>query len=549
MKIITDFNATGLERIVANLKPELNVEPQPYGQFMQSIYDCIEQCHDDLVFLWLNFASLSQSYNAALNFESYDRSQLDADFDNYVTLITQMAKRCKGVVVANFVMPAYMQGSGLSNLSEGSPGFLLAELNLKLYKAVTALGNAWCLDQSRWFQSDDHYNGKLFHAGKIPFSQKVFRAAAEDLLAAVEAVNGRSRKLLVLDLDNTLWGGILGDDGRENLKLGAPGAVGEAFTQFQQEIRALKNRGIVLALASKNYEDNALDAIRNHPEMQLREKDFSAWRINWEDKAANILAIANELNVGLQSVVFIDDNPAERNRVSEALPEVLVPDWPEDPCEYITALRNLTCFSVASLSEEDRQKTEMFLQEKQRNAQKANITDKRDWLASMEMKLTLETVNTDNITRIVQLLNKTNQFNLRTRRLTQGELERWLEEGNQLFAFRVADRFGDMGLTGLVGLSVTEGRVELADFILSCRVMGRNIEHAMLASAIDYAQTVGAEQVEVNYEQTAKNRPVFEFMKREGIITDDNFSGVANTDACQFDLSFFQIDDRRHADY
>lgn len=549
MKIIADFNAMGLERIVASLNPALQVEPQPYGQFIQSIYGCIEQGHDDLVFLWLDFSSLSQSYSAALNFERYDRTQLDADLDGYLNQITQLAVRCKGVVVANFVMPAHMKGSGLSNLSPGSPGFLLAELNLKLYKAVSELGNGWCLDQNRWFQSDNHYNGKLFHAGKIPFSQKVFRAAAEDLLAAVEAVNGRSRKLLVLDLDNTLWGGILGDDGRESLKLGAPGAVGEAFAQFQKEIKALKNRGIVLALASKNYEDNALDAIRNHPEMQLREDDFSAWRINWEDKAANILAITNELNLGLQSVVFIDDNPAERGRVAEALPEVLVPDWPEDPCEYVTALRKLTCFSVASLSEEDRQKTEMFLQEKQRSALKANITDKRDWLASMEMKLTLETVNADNVSRIVQLLNKTNQFNLRTRRLTQGELERWLEDGNQLFAFRVADRFGDMGLTGLVGLSVGEGRVELADFILSCRVMGRDVERAMLDCAIQYTQSIGVEQVEVNYEQTAKNRPVFEFMQREGIISDDNFNGIATAETCQFDLSFFEVDDRRHADH
>lgn len=549
MKIITDFNSTGLERIVANLNPALQVEPQPYGQFMQSIYGCIEQGHDDLVFLWLDFASLSQSYCAALNFERYDRVQLDVDLDSYITLITQLAGSCKGVVVANFVMPAYLQGSGLSNLSEGSPGFLLAELNLKLYKAVSTLGNGWCLDQNNWFQSDGHYNGKLYHAGKVPFSQKVFRAAAEDLLAAVDAVNGRSRKLLVLDLDNTLWGGILGDDGRENLKLGSPGAVGEAFARFQKEILSLKNRGIVLALASKNYEHNALDAIRNHPEMQLKMDDFSAWRINWEDKAANILAITNELNLGLQSVVFIDDNPAERGRVAEALPEVLVPEWPEDPCDYVTALRKLTCFSVTSLSDEDRQKTEMFLQEKQRNALKVNITDKREWLTSMEMKLTLETVNADNITRIVQLLNKTNQFNLRTRRLTQSELERWLREGNQLFAFRVADRFGDMGLTGLVGLGISEGRVELADFILSCRVMGRDVERAMLDSAIRYARSRGLEQVEVNYQQTAKNRPVFEFMKSEGIITDDNFSGVASVAAWQFDLSFFELEDLRHADH
>lgn len=549
MKIIADFNVIGLERILANLSPAIKVEPQPYGQFIQSIYNCIEQGHNDLVFLWLNFASLSQSYAAALNFEPFDRSQLDIDLDSYIGLIGNLAARCKGVVVVNFVMPADMQGSGLSNLSEGNLGFMLAELNLKLYKAVSVLGNGWCMDQNRWFQSDNHYSGKLFHAGKIPFSQKVFRRAAEDMLAAVDAVNGRSKKLLVLDLDNTLWGGILGDDGRENLKLGPPGAVGEAFVQFQQEIKALKNRGIVLALASKNYEDNALDAIRNHPEMQLREDDFSAWRINWEDKATNILAIARELNLGLDSVVFIDDNPAERGRVAEVLPEVLVPEWPNDPCEYVTALRKLTCFSVASLVKEDFQKTEMFLNEKQRNTLKANITNEREWLASMKMKLTLETVNADNVTRIVQLLNKTNQFNLRTRRLTQGELDTWLHKGNQMIAIRVADRFGDMGLTGLVGLTVSKDRVVMEDFILSCRVMGREVEKAMLDVAIRYAQSIGVNNIEINYVPTIKNRPVFEFMQREGIITETQFNGVARAESCQFDLSFFELEDLRHGDH
>jgi len=549
MKIISDFNSMGLERILANLNPALNVNPQPYRQYMQSIFDSIEQGYDGVVFLWLDFSSLSQSYACALNFKQYDRAKLDSDLSNYVNLVEQLAGNCKGVIVCNFAMPAYMQGSGLSNLSDGNPGFLLAELNLELYRAVGALGNAWCLDQNHWFQRDNHYNGKLYHAGKIPFSQGVFNAAASDLLAAVEAIHGRTKKLLVLDLDNTLWGGILGDEGRENLQLGSPGAVGEAFSQFQKDIRALKNRGIALAIASKNYEENALDAIRNHSEMQLQVEDFAAWRINWEDKAGNILEIAKELNLGLSSVVFIDDNPSERGRVAEALPEVLVPDWPEDPCEYVTALRKLTCFSVANLSAEDHQKTEMFLDEKQRRALKANITDKREWLASMQMKLTLETVNSNNITRIVQLLNKTNQFNLRTRRLTQGELERWLELGNQLFAIRVADRFGDMGLTGLVGLEVSEGRIEISDFVLSCRVMGRDIEQAMLNSATQYAATKGFSEVRVRYEQTEKNRPVFEFMKREGIINDEHFTGQADISSCHFDLSHLEIDDQRHENH
>jgi FkbH-like protein len=550
LKIIADFNATGLERIVASLKPELAVEPQPYGQFMQGIYRAIETGYDGLVFLWLDFSSLSPRYTSALSFERYDRDQLDVDLDNYISHISQLAARCKGVIVTNFVMPAHMQGTGLSNLSEGGPGLLLAELNLKLYRAIDALGNAWCLDQNCWFHSDNYYNGKLYHAGKIPFNQAVFRACANDLIAAADAVAGRARKLLVLDLDDTLWGGTLGDDGRENLKLGAPSAVGEAYSQFQTEILALKNRGIVLAIASKNYEDIALDAIRNHPEMQLKVDDFSSWRINWDDKAENIAAIAKELNLGLQSVVFIDDNPSERGQVAETLSEVLVPDWPKDPCEYVTALRKLTCFSVASLSDEDRKKTEMLRQENKRDELKTKVNDKQEWFSSLQMKVTLEGLNGDNVTRIVQLLNKTNQFNLRTRRLTQGELERWSnDDRHYFFAVRVSDRFGDMGLTGLVGLRFEKDMAVLEDFILSCRVMGRNVERLMLECAVDYAETLGVFQVQINYQKTAKNRPMFDFLKDEGIITDDNFCGFAAKKRRNPELNYFEIDDQRHADH
>lgn len=547
MKIIADFNAMGLERIITKLDPSISIQPQPYGQFMQSIYDCIEKKYDGFLFLWLDFSSISQAYSEALSFECYDHAQILEDLNVYIELIIQLSASCKGLVVTNFVMPPYMQGSGLNNLSEGNPGFLLAELNLKLFKAVSSMGNVWCLDQNRWFHHDNYYSGKLYHAGKIPFIQDVFRAVAEDLLAAVNAMKGTSRKLLVLDLDNTLWGGILGDDGRDNLKLGSPGAIGEAFQEFQKEIIALKNRGIILALASKNYEDNALEAINLHPEMKLALKDFSAWRINWEDKASNIIEIANELNLGLQSVVFIDDNPAERGRVAEALPEVFVPDWPEDPCDYVVALRKLTCFSVASLSDEDRYKTEMLAHEKQRKALKASIMNKREWLASMEMKLTIETVNDNNITRIIQLLNKTNQFNLRTRRLTSSELEHWLCEGHQIFAFRVEDRFGDMGLTGIVGLGISETQIELTDFILSCRVMGRNIEHVMLKTAVEYASSKGFDQLILQYEPTPKNQPVFDFMKSEGFMSENSYHGFVRTADCQFDLSFFNIDDIRYA--
>ena len=545
MKVITDFNSTGLERLISNTARDIKIDPLPYGQPMQAIFHCIENSYDDLVVLWLSASSISPSFSQVLNFADFDRAALDRELDEFLAMVTKLAQRSAGVICVNFVMPPHMQGSGLANLLPGNPGFILAEMNLKLYNHMAQLGNGWCLDQNRWFHSDSYYVGKLYHAGKIPFSQNVFRSAAEDIVASSLAIRGQSRKLLVLDLDDTLWGGILGDDGVENLKLGSPGAVGEAYAQFQREIKALKNRGIALAIASKNYEQNAIDAIKNHPEMQLCISDFSAWRINWDDKAANIAEIAAELNIGLQSVVFIDDNPAERGRVSEALPEVLVPQWPDDPSEYVEALRKLTCFSVASLTQEDRAKTQMFLEEKQRTALKSSVTDRDSWLQSMEMRLSIETLTPSNSDRIVQLLNKTNQFNLRTRRLTEAELTQWLADGNELVAFRVADRFGDMGLTGLVGLMKNGSVVELTDFVLSCRVMGRNVEQAMLATALQYARSAGARSLRLTYQQTPKNRPIFDFLASFGLISEHNFETEIPVDSMQFNTAMFTVEDHR----
>ena len=224
------------------------------------------------------------------------------------------------------------------------------------------------LDAQRWIahSRESKQGQRLWYLGKIPYSDDVFGTVGREVVAATATIQGAARRLIVLDLDDTLWGGVVGDDGWESLRLGGHDSVGEAFVDFQRELRALSRRGILLALVSKNDEAVALEAIDRHSAMVLGRDDMVGWRINWSDKAANIVDLVASLNLGLQSVVFIDDSPYERARVRETLPEVLVPEWPTDPTDYVSTLTALTCFDTLTVSEEDRARTSMYAAERRR---------------------------------------------------------------------------------------------------------------------------------------------------------------------------------------
>ncbi len=276
-----------------------------------------------------------------------------------------------------------------------------------------------------------------------------------------------------------------------------------------------------MGIVSKNDEATALRAIREHPEMVLRLEDFAGWRINWQDKAQNVADLAAELNLGLQSVVFIDDNPAERARVREALPEVLVPDWPTDVTRYRQALAALHCFDQPTLSAEDRQRTRMVQADRARHAARAQVGSLDDWLMTLDMIVRVEPLAPDNLARAAQLLNKTNQMNLRTRRLDEAALLDWSRrDGRRVWVLRVADKLGDLGLTGLVSIEREGPIAHLPDLLLSCRVMGRKLEHLMLALAVREAQGMGLHRVEARYLPTDKNGPCLAALSQCGLAYD-----------------------------
>jgi FkbH-like protein len=386
---------------------------------------------------------------------------------------------------------------------------------------TSGIAGVLTLDAERWVANAgrEAFDPRLWYMAKVPFSTDVFRAAARDVKAGLRAVGGTARKLLIVDLDDTLWGGIVGESGPEGLRLGGHDPVGEAFVDFQHALKALANRGVVLGIVSKNEEAVALRALREHPEMVLRPDDFAGWRINWEDKALNVLELAAELELGLDATVFIDDNPSERGRVQEALPAVAVPDWPQDPLRFPSALRSLDLFDLASISAEDRQRSASYTAERERREQRARVGSIDEWLASLALEVTAAPLDDHSLPRAVQLLNKTNQMNLRTRRMTDGEFAAWAEGPDRsIWTFRVRDRYNDAGLTGLLSLGLRGSDAWIEDFILSCRVFGRDVEKAMLHLAADIAAGMGAHFLAAEYIPTEKNQPCHVFLhERSGL--------------------------------
>jgi FkbH-like protein len=251
--------------------------------------------------------------------------------------------------------------------------------------------------------------------------------------------------------------------------------------------------------------------------MVLREDDFVGWRINWFDKAKNILDLTKELNLGLQSVVFIDDNPAERARVREALPEVYVPDWPTEVFLYTSALRSLRCFDAPALSREDLERTRMYNEESRREALRQQVGSIDEWLKTLDIQVTLAPISKATSTRAAQLLNKTNQLNLTTRRLTETELLAWADQADhQFWVVNVADRLGEAGLTGLLGVKYQGDVATIVDFVLSCRVMGRKVEETIVHVAVAAAAARSARTVQARYIPTAKNKPCLSFWMTSG---------------------------------
>ena len=511
--LISDFTIDPLALALAERPEPLEAEIAPFGAVVPTLLDPSSEGRDFAV-VWTQPASAIPSLKAVRGFESVDEEAITKEVDEFADLVLRGLSDYRCVVVPTWTVAPWERGRGLLDARPGGIAWAVGVANQRLMRQLAEAPNIFVLDAERWIAlgGPQAYNDRSYYLGKIPFSESVFARAAEEVAAAVAAVRGAARKVVVVDLDNTLWGGVVGDVGWEEIRLGGHDAVGEAFVDFQHALKSLTRRGILLAVASKNEEAVALEAFDRHTSMVLQRGDFAGWRIDWSDKAANIEALAADLNLGLQSFVFIDDNRHERERVRAALPEVFVPDWPDDPTGYVRALAELSCFDAVSVTAEDLDRTAMYATEARRSALRTNTASLDDWIRELQIVVSAEPLGSANLPRAAQLLNKTNQMNLRTRRLAAPEFLEWAAgDGHTTWCVSVADRLGEAGLTGLVSVAVDGSDAELVDFVLSCRVMGRRVEESMVHLACQLAIRGGASRLVAEYLPTPKNLPCRRF--------------------------------------
>jgi FkbH-like protein len=355
--------------------------------------------------------------------------------------------------------------------------------------------NAW-YGRTYWY----NFHMALSPTATVPLAQNV--------AAIVKSVYGKSKKCLVLDLDNTLWGGVIGDDGVQNLILGRDHPVGEAFLDFQRYVKDLQRRGVILAVCSKNEIENAKEGF-SHPDSILKVEDFSAFKVNWNPKPESIREIASELNIGLDSLVFVDDNPAERALVADQLPEVAVPDVGADVSRFAEALEREHYFEVDKVVQDDLNRSAYYNANGQRSSYQSGFRDYDEFLASLEMTAEIASFSSVYLERITQLINKTNQFNLTTKRYTSAEVESISRDPGFITLYgRLADRFGDNGLVSVMIGRVADDTVELDLWLMSCRVLDREMEFAMFDALVEQCQARGIGKIVGVYIPSKKNKMV-----------------------------------------
>jgi FkbH-like protein len=376
---------------------------------------------------------------------------------------------------------------------------------------------AYWYDPLMWFKAKQEINTT---------TAPVYGDVVGRLLAAQQ---GRSAKCLVLDLDNTLWGGVIGDDGLEGIKLGQGSPGGEAFLAVQAHALELSRRGVILAVCSKNDEANALLPFEQHPEMLLRRGDISAFVANWNDKASNIRAIAEMLNIGIDSLVFLDDNPFERNQVRQALPEVHVPEVSDDPGLVPFCLADAGYFESVAVTADDLKRREQYAANAERTRMKESSGDISSYLASLEMRMPWHRFRPLDHERTVQLINKTNQFNLTTRRYTSADVLAVADDPRAVgITFRLLDNFGDNGIIAIVIARVGEDRAAAIDtWLMSCRVLGRGVEGATLDVLVREVEKLGATALVGEYVPSEKNAMVREHYAKLGFSPEPPWEGDA----------------------
>jgi FkbH-like protein len=511
---------------------DLELRAGDFNAYAQEILNTDSEMYrfaPDVVFVMLQsrdvFPAICRTTTVGASVELADTVQR-ATSDIIDWLAVLRSRTTAVMIVSDFSNPAAIPGGVLGAQAEVDAAALIATANRQLRTFVASTAGTYLLPMSRVIDEmgrSRFYDERKWLMARLPFSAEAMWPVAQSMTGVLYPALGKVRKAVVVDLDNTLWGGIVGEDGLHGVKLGNeyPGA---AYTALQRALLECYERGIILAIASKNNEADAVEIIDNHPDMVLRSHHFAARQINWNPKSESLRRIAESLNIGVDSLVFLDDNPVERAQVRGELPEVLVPELPADPMGYVDVVRALAVLERLSVSAEDRDRGRQYAEQRQREDLHRSAGSLEEFYRSLEMAVSVRPVTAATLARTAQLTQKTNQFNLTTRRYDEARLASMLDDPCwRSYTCSVRDKFGDNGLVGVALVRTSEDSWEIDTFLLSCRVIGRTVETGILAKIAVDARKAGVHRLCGCFIETAKNAPAREFYPSHG------FACVAKT--------------------
>jgi len=435
-------------------------------------------------------------------------------------IIDALSRARIGVIASNFALPLERMFGNYGALTRQSLYGSVLAFNALLAQALGSQRSCQINDVmylANRVGAENFFDERLWVSAKYLCANRCLPDIARSVARAAAVRKGRVTKCIVLDLDNTLWGGVIGDDGMEGIGLGGD-PVGEAFQVFQRYLLGLKQRGYVLAVCSKNNEENAMEVFRSHPEMILREDDIAIFTINWNDKASNIEYISRVLNLGLDSFVFVDDSPFERELVRTALPAVAAPDLPEDVADYVAALERTGLFEAMGHSEADAQRNQMYREEGRRTTEELKFGNIDEYLRSLDMSIACGPFRQQHLPRIAQLIQRSNQFNLCTRRFSEADCGHFMNDSEHHVTVQahLRDKFGDYGLISAICCDIDDGDLVIRELVMSCRVLKRGVEAFLMNHLFRACRERDLRGIRGEYRTSPKNRMVKDFYRDFG---------------------------------
>lgn len=539
----TQFLSTGIRGMGVERGYDINMYEAEYNQVEQQLLDISSELYEfeaDYIIVFQSTHKLCERHSLLSANEQNALAEKRIEFVS--TICQNSALANKKIIYFNYPEIEDTIFGSYANKVESSFTYQVRKLNYELMNLSQQFPNLYICDiaglQNK-FGRNFMFASNIYISTEMVLSIDAVPYVSSRMMDIICAIQGQFKKCLILDLDNTLWGGVIGDDGIEGIQLGHGLGIGKAFTEFQMWIKKLKNRGIIICVASKNDENISKEAFEKHPDMILKLNDIAVFMANWETKVDNIRTIQKILNIAFDSMVFLDDNPFERNMVRENIPNITVPELPDDPADYLEHLYSLNLFETASYNNEDNNRTKQYQVEAKRVSLSKTFNNEDDFLKSLDMVSIVSGFTKFNIPRVAQLSQRSNQFNLRTIRYTETDIASIANDPSIIdLSFTLEDKFGDNGLIAVVILRKKDGNTLFIDtWLMSCRVLKRGMENFTLNTIVDYAKNQGYKWIIGEYLPTLKNKMVEEHYQNLG------FKAINDVKTFQYKLD---VDNYKH---